>query len=282
MKRFWLRGAFLSCGVRQPIIPVVLSVLLIVSGVLLGFTLVSSGGGEFSPRSTSSGGGSSGGNASPGGGGKAPELVVIARGIGQDFVFSPSLTPDPPAYMYVPLSSLPVSVTPIGDSNPRPMLFYTNVSGMFEFPLAQGQYDVVIKDPSFHMETQVNLSAGKRTVISLRVLPSFADADALVLVNHDDLTTIGPSTELVVHINSTTEYNSGDTVKVVGSPHPGSGLINGSFQTVQVNASTVGEYQGVEGSWLVLQPLGTYSVYPVDAIRVLVYEPHYTVETIAQ
>jgi len=213
--------------------------------------------------------------------GRSPELVVIAREIGQDFIFAAALEPNPPAYMYVPLSSLPVSLTKPEEVSPRPVVLYTNATGMLQFPLVEGVYDVVIKVPAFQIETEFNASVAKQTIVNLTVFPVFSSVESLVIINQDGFTAIGPATKLVAHLNSTNEYRKGGLVEVLGTPRNGSSSVDAMRQTVRVNSSVVGEYRGTEGFWLVLRPLGTDSLVPVDSIRVLSFEPRYTVETIA-
>ena len=246
--------------------------------------------------------GASGAFGPPSGNGKQtttatapPEFVVKAVGINpQDLYMSASFGSIPPS-MLVPLSGVRVTLTTQG-TTPIPFrrlpsfTLTTNKSGVASASLLPGNYQVQAVGTTFTLNTGLTLTNNSTAVLNIELRPTHQAVATVRVVSPDTISGVESASRIYALISNATAPPPGLS-ELVGAesgftiePSSNSSCIGSSVclqsgfnatvgHLVSVNATLLGSYQGTQGYWADLEPVGTYAAFPAVGVTLFQFEP---------
>ena len=208
-----------------------------------------------------------------------PRLVVEAVGINPlDLYASSSLTPVP-SFMFVPLVGVHITLStqggPLSPFRRLPAVsLTTNSSGMASTTVLPGDYEAVAVGTTFNLGTVLTLKDNTTTVLSIKLQPTHQAVTAVKVVSPDTIAAAEPTSHVYALLDSAAAPSTGFSILMGLESNinlPSCSARTCSFditeaQMVSMNATLEGSYLGPQGSWAILEPMGTYTAYPVNNV----------------
>ena len=228
-----------------------------------------------------------------------PSFVLKAKGINPSDLYASGFYSVVPADMMVPLVGLQATLVSASRDVTHfgrlpSILMTTNSSGVASAILPEGDYEVDISEANFAASTVVTLTDNTTSTLNFVLSPSARAVSALKVVSQDS-TGLEPSSRLYALLNYTTAPSKGFAELVGYEPlsanSPSTTVVthfnpqnftfpyirNGMsiyFGTpISLNVTLFGAYQGTQGYWAILAPLGTFVAYPSSSVTLFQFAP---------
>lgn len=246
---------------RIPRRSTVLSAMFVLSALLLAAELTNLKGGLIPAGE---------GGPNPTGGGS----TTTQRGLGTLIIRLMLVTePVPPQAptqgpALVPIWHLKVNITR-EDQVTRPIVLYTNRSGLITQPLSRGLYAVSGGDATFTFSEAVNVSSGQITHMNVNVTRASHPASFLLLNDNDGSGRLDTWESAIVLVPNDTSYTLGQIVYLrltgIAFSERGGDLSGGNV-TLTIRSVVTGSHLGLTGTWVTLKPdvgfpMGDYSSF---------------------
>ncbi len=250
---------------------IILFVLTLAMGMSFG---ASGGGGSASTVSYST----VAPNKSPS---SSPRVIVVAQGVNPSYLYQASFQSSIPQYMLEPLVGVRVSLTSLNreifsiHGRVPAIVIRTNASGVAYAVVAPGNYSVSIGGPNFGVNTTMSFLVNSTTTFNLSLLPSGYAVTSLHLVSPDSVSGVEPLTKINALLRNQSAPYLG-FAEVVGYhftvPFNGTAPVV-TFAPVIFNATVLGTYPGIQGTWAVLSPTTSYADYPTVGVVLFQFRP---------
>ncbi len=211
----------------------------------------------------------------------SPRIIVVAQGVNPSYLYQASFQSSIPQYMLEPLVGVGISLTSLNreifsiHERVPAITFRTNASGIAYAVVAPGNYSVSIGGPNFNINTTMSFLVNSTTTFRLSLLPSGYAVTSLHLVSPDSASGVEPLTRISALLRNQSAPSLG-FAEIVGYHLPV--FSNGTspvmvFPPVIFNATVIGTYPGIEGTWAVLSPTSSYADYPTVGVVLFQFRP---------